>query len=109
MSLKGTSTFNSKFYQNPLNMNEATPKPFNHEKSEVNRNALGPSSTEYGPMSADGRGGGVLDDEDSMYGLGVRLRKPYTITKRRESWTPDEHLKFVHALQLYVSIYVYIT
>lgn len=28
-------------------------------------------------------------------------RKPYTITKQRESWAPEEHKKFIDALQLY--------
>lgn len=31
----------------------------------------------------------------------VRTRKPYTVTKRRESWTDDEHRKFVQALQMF--------
>lgn len=29
-----------------------------------------------------------------------KIRKPYTITKSRESWTDQEHDKFLEALQL---------
>nr|GMD65423.1 protein REVEILLE 8 isoform X1 [Ipomoea batatas] len=34
-------------------------------------------------------------------GSGKRVRKPYTITKSRESWTEEEHDKFLEALQLF--------
>ncbi|KAK2647690.1 hypothetical protein Ddye_015179 [Dipteronia dyeriana] len=41
------------------------------------------------PTATDGSGGNK------------KVRKPYTITKSRESWTDEEHDKFLEALQLF--------
>nr|XP_018681312.1 PREDICTED: protein REVEILLE 6-like isoform X3 [Musa acuminata subsp. malaccensis] len=53
--------------------------------------ALGMSLT--GPVSSPA---GTLSDEAAK-----KIRKPYTITKSRESWTEQEHDKFLEALQLF--------
>ncbi|MFS7889943.1 hypothetical protein Hanom_Chr00s000006g01612941 [Helianthus anomalus] len=37
-----------------------------------------------------------------------KIRKPYTITKSRESWSDPEHDKFLEALQLSVSFYLFL-
>ncbi|CAI9098093.1 OLC1v1034676C1 [Oldenlandia corymbosa var. corymbosa] len=39
--------------------------------------------------------------DGSASGSGKKVRKPYTITKSRESWTEEEHDKFLEALQLF--------
>ncbi|XP_074557358.1 protein REVEILLE 6-like isoform X2 [Curcuma longa] len=45
----------------------------------------------------------VVDGNDlaSSEDLGKKTRKPYTITKSRESWTEQDHDKFLEALQLF--------
>jgi hypothetical protein len=51
-------------------------------------------------MSADGAAGGGAAATASA-GTPMRARKPYTITKAREKWTPDEHARFIEAIKLF--------
>ncbi|CAM0912490.1 unnamed protein product [Alopecurus aequalis] len=46
--------------------------------------------------SVAGVGGGGAEEEQA-----TRVRKPYTITKLRESWTDPEHDKFLEALDMF--------
>lgn len=43
----------------------------------------------------------VITMEHDASGCTKKSRKPYTLTKQRESWTNDEHERFIKALQLY--------
>ncbi|WVZ82963.1 hypothetical protein U9M48_030163 [Paspalum notatum var. saurae] len=52
---------------------------------------------ESDPEAAVPTPGNDHDDEEGAR----RVRKPYTITKSRESWTDPEHDKFLEALQLF--------
>lgn len=61
------------------------------------------SFTAPAPVSGQGLSlnSGLLSDDANK-----KIRKPYTITKSRESWTEQEHDKFLESLQLYVHFYL---
>ncbi|KAJ6746619.1 PROTEIN REVEILLE 8 [Salix koriyanagi] len=59
-----------------------------------------PTSSSTPPATGAGTGTGTATAASSD-GSGKKVRKPYTISKSRESWTEEEHDKFLEALQLF--------
>ncbi|KAJ7974137.1 protein REVEILLE 6 isoform X1 [Quillaja saponaria] len=54
-----------------------------------------------GPFSSVATTSTTPSTTNSLEDLGKKIRKPYTISKSRESWTEPEHDKFLEALQLF--------
>ena len=44
---------------------------------------------------------GATDDAGLSVQDSARARKPYTLSKTREMWSEEEHVRFVDALNLY--------
>lgn len=72
-----------------VSLNPNPPEGFYMDPTGMALPNLGSFSPTVGASASNG-----TDD------LNKKVRKPYTISKSRESWTDPEHDKFLEALQL---------
>ncbi|KAK9665396.1 hypothetical protein RND81_14G109500 [Saponaria officinalis] len=76
-----------------VSMNPSSPEGFYLESNGVALPGINPFTAEYPAAETVSS---PTDDSNSK-----KVRKPYTISKSRESWTEPEHDKFLEALQLF--------
>lgn len=74
-----------------VSLNPNPPESFFSDSSPMAIPNVGSFSTAVAPAAVNSS---AADDASK------KIRKPYTITKSRESWSEPEHDKFLEALQL---------